>query len=167
MKYVALLLIIGTLIGYYMENFFYIFLAVVCSAVIYLLTRIKRVLEDINNKMLGLPLTKSQIGAIINNSRSYFNESDVVEIFPDSYTKSVLITLEGHRYVNINLFKSYYSVNEFEYTITFPNMEPIILDLVQEFYSGVDLFQYYDQTYIRIDRLGLKMKIIKDKIVWG
>jgi hypothetical protein len=167
MKYVGLLLISGIVIGYFMENIFYIFLAVVCSAVVYLLTRIKKLIEDINNKILGLPLTKSQIGTIIRNSRSYFHESDTFEIFPDSYTKCVLFSLDGNRYVNINLFKNYYSVQEFEYTISFPNSEPIILDLVQDYYSGVDLFQYYDQTFIRIEKLGLKMRIIKDKIVWG
>jgi len=149
----------------------YVVLSVVAGAawimLLYLLWRIKSILEDLLAKSLGLPLTKSQIGAIVRHSKNYAHESDTIVIFPHNFAKSPLVTLDGNPYVNLKLFQYYYAVHGDEYILQFPDTRPVVLERMDEYFPGVDLFSHEGQLYVRTDKLGLKMKIEEDKIVWG
>ena len=167
MKWIALILIAGVAAGCYMGNFFYMYSAVVCSAALYLLLKIKTMLEDLHAKSLGLPLTKNQIDTILRHSKSCVHESEAIVIFPHNGAKSPLVTLDGNPYVYLSLFKYYYSAHGSEYILQFPDMKPIVLELEDEYSGGVALFSQDGQLFVRADQLGLRMRIMTDKIVWG
>lgn len=159
-----LILILGTIVGLLLGNVMLAVICVVGGFVLISLSELVRLVQEMNHKMLGVPLTKDQITTIIQHSRHYYVYSQDLDVHPDPGTAYTFIVLDGEHYIRARVFLPYIRQQEFEYTFTLPDRDPVVMHCSNDYYKGVDLFGSYDQVIVKLSALGLKWTVLKDTL---
>ncbi len=161
-----LILLFGTFVGIVAGNYFVVILSVTSGFLIMTLSKLVDINRDSNHRLLGIPLTKSQINTIINNSSIFYVESNKIKIYPSNEAIYPLIILDNEKYIRAKVFYNYLSQVEYQYTFEFPD-ETITLECADNYYPGVDLYNQGEQVLVKLSALNINLKIYKDRIILG
>ncbi len=129
------------------------------GVIIIILQRILVIIRGIHHKLLGLPLTQSQVETLIKHTRKYPMMSSQFEVHPWEKTVYPHVQLDGYTYVRALAFYKYLSQTGTRYRFELPNREPIELECADAYYPQVSLFEHGDMAFVRVDSLGLQIDI--------
>jgi len=155
----------GSLIGLTSGNYFVLVMAVTCGFLLMSLSKLIDISKDNNHRLLGLPLTKSQINQIKGRSPHYLIESPIFDIYPQKNPIYPLIMLDNERYIRAKVFYNYLSQEEDCYKFELPDHESIAINCSSFYYSGVDLFEHEDQVFVKLSKLPVKLTIHSSRVI--
>ncbi|MCQ6560757.1 hypothetical protein [Paenibacillus mendelii] len=159
------ILLAGSLIGLASGNYYVLVMAITCGFVLMSLSKLIDMNRDNNHRLLGMPLTTSQINQIKSRSPHYQIESPIFDIYPQQNPVYPFMMLDNERYIRAKVFYNYLSQEGYCYTFELPGHESIALHCSTFYYSGVELFEHEDQVFVKISSLPVKLTILNRKII--
>jgi hypothetical protein len=160
-----LILVFGAFAGITSSNYFVLISSIVGGCVLISLSRLIDINKDASHKLLGIPLTKSQINTIINHSPNFSVESSFADVYPEEASLYPLIKLDDDYYIRAKVFYTYMSQQEYEYTFDLPGKSPFVFSCSSYYYKDADLFEHGDQVFVKLAALGIKPVIYKDRLL--
>lgn len=159
-----LILLFGTFVGIVSGNYIIVMAGVTCGFLLLSLAKLLDQSRDSHHRLLGIPLTKSQIQTIIANSAVFTVESDSIDVYPSKDAQYPLIVLDNEKYIRAKAFYKCLSQDDYQYTFQLPH-GTIVLDCSDMYYPGVDLVDLGDQVLVRISALQLSTKVLKSRLI--
>lgn len=159
-----LILLFGSFAGIVSGNYFIVMVGVTFGFLLLSLAKLLDQSRDSHHRLLGIPLTKSQIRTIIANSSILAVKSESVDVYPSKDAQYPLVVLDNEKYIRAKVFYKCLSQTDHQYTFQLPH-ETIVLDCSDIYYPGVDLVDLGDQVLVRLSALKLSTKVIQSRLI--
>ncbi|MBW5446221.1 hypothetical protein GE107_09135 [Cohnella sp. CFH 77786] len=161
----TLILVVGILLGLADGNLIVIALSVIGGFMLLGMSKIIELMEQINERMLHVPYTRDHLRSILQASPDYVIEGGDFEIYPEPQSTYTLLNLDGETYIRARAFRKYMSQRDEEYTFSFPDRQPVVLNRASRYHPGAELFAYEDQVYVMLGAIGLRYRISGHRLI--